>query len=172
METTLRQLSVKTRLWAQVSACFAVILVITFLMLNSLYSELKQSKQLETQHTVETAHGIVSFYAEQVASSKMTLEEAQTEAKQVIEAMRYADDEYLFILDTQHAMVMHPIKPSLNSINSAAMKDLNGVYFIREMVRTAARFGEGSVQYMSLKHRIRHRLIKSLMQNSFLLGVG
>ena len=84
-------------MWAQVSACFAVILVITFLMLNSLYSELKQSKQLETQHIVETAHGIVSFYAEQVASSKMTLEEAQTEAKQVIEAMRYADDEYLFI---------------------------------------------------------------------------
>ncbi|TMN89560.1 hypothetical protein CWB72_11035 [Pseudoalteromonas phenolica] len=61
---------------------------------------------------VETADGIVSFYAEQVASSKMTLEEAQTEAKQVIEAMRYADDEYLFILDNQHTMLMHPIKPS------------------------------------------------------------
>ena len=55
MESILRQLSVKTRLWAQVSACFAVILVITFLMLNSLYSELKQSKLLETQHIVETA---------------------------------------------------------------------------------------------------------------------
>lgn len=148
METTLRQLSVKTRLWAQVSACFAVILVITFLMLNSLYSELKQSKQLETQHIVETAHGIVSFYAEQVASSKMTLEQAQTEAKQVIKAMRYADDEYLFILDTQHTMLMHPIKPSLNGTNSSSLKDPNGVYFIREMVSTATRFGEGSVQYM------------------------
>ena len=43
---------------------------------------------------------------------------------------------------------MHPIKPSLNGTNSAAMKDLNGVYFTREMVSTAARFGEGSVQYM------------------------
>ena len=148
METTLRQLSVKTRLWAQVSACFAVILVITFLMLNSLYSELKQSKQLETQHIVETAHGIVSFYAEQVESSKMTLEQAQAEAKQVIEAMRYADGEYLFILDNQHTMLMHPIKPSLNGTNSASLKDPNGVHFIREMVSAATRFGEGSVQYM------------------------
>ncbi|RXF00230.1 hypothetical protein [Pseudoalteromonas phenolica] len=70
MEITLRQLSVKKRLWAQVSACFLVIIVISFLMLSSLYSELKHAKQLETQHIVETAYGVVNFYAEQVTTRK------------------------------------------------------------------------------------------------------
>ncbi|MBE0356271.1 methyl-accepting chemotaxis protein [Pseudoalteromonas phenolica O-BC30] len=117
-------------------------------MLSSLYSELKHAKQLETQHIVETAYGVVNFYAEQVNNSKMTLEKAQIEAKQVIKSMRYAGDEYLFILDKQHTMLMHPMKPSLNGSNSANLKDPHGIYFIREIVDVATRSGEGSVHYM------------------------
>ncbi|RXF00229.1 cache domain-containing protein [Pseudoalteromonas phenolica] len=78
----------------------------------------------------------------------MTLEKAQIEAKQVIKSMRYAGDEYLFILDKQHTMLMHPMKPSLNGSNSANLKDPHGIYFIREIVDVATRSGEGSVHYM------------------------
>lgn len=148
MEDFFRQYGVKTRLWAQVISCFAVIALISVLMLNTLYNELQTAKQTSTRHLVETAHSIISHYGDQAQSGALTRQQAQQRAKAALEAVRYSDNEYIFILTTDHTMVMHPIKPELNGRDVANNRDPNGLYLFKEMVSVVEREGEGTVEYL------------------------
>lgn len=75
-------------------------------------------------------------------------EEKKEMAKSIIKAMRYEDDKgYLFITDMHSRMLMHPVKPRLNGRSFSETKDINGVYFINEMVEVCRRNGGGTVSY-------------------------
>ncbi|MBN2736008.1 MAG: cache domain-containing protein [Spirochaetales bacterium] len=73
------------------------------------------------QNIVETAKNIAEYYYQQAlvaGSSPRAQQEAQTQAKAIISAMRYQNEEgYIWINDTSQPfprMVMHPINPELN----------------------------------------------------------
>lgn len=148
MENTLRSISVKTRLWLQVSACFAVVIFVALLLLGSLYSELKNAKQLETQHIVETAHSLVKHYAALANQGALSEQDAKQQASNALNTIRYAGNEYIFIFSNDLTMLMHPIKPSLNGTDASNLKDTNGVYFIRELANQISINGQGSIQYL------------------------
>lgn len=148
MANTLRNFTVKTRLWTQVSACFSVVIFVSILLLSSLYSELKSAKQLETQHIVETSHSLVAHYYDLADTGILTEQTAQQQAKEALSKVRYAENEYVFIFTTDLTMLMHPIKPTLNGTDAENLSDSNGVYFIRELANKVAQRGEGSTQYL------------------------
>src|SRR5689334_9635834 len=74
---------------------------------NNLYEQ----KKIEIRHVVEAAISIAADFDKRALSGEMTREQAQAQAKKVLSGLRYAGNEYVFVLDFNHRMVVHPIKP-------------------------------------------------------------
>ncbi len=74
-------------------------------------------------------------------------EEKQQLAFEMVAAMRYQGDNYIWINDMQPRMVMHPVNPSLNGRDLSDFKDPNGKKLFMEMVEVCAAAGEGFVDY-------------------------
>jgi methyl-accepting chemotaxis protein len=64
----------------------------------------------------------------------------QNEAKKTIAQMRYGKEgakNYFWINDSNHVVIMHPIKPALDGKSMYDLKDSGGVYIYREIVKAA-----------------------------------
>ena len=71
----------------------------------------------------------------------------QKEAIKTVAQMRYSNNGYFWINDKKPVMISHPVKPSLNGKDLSGVKDTNGVYLFKEMVKTVEQKGEGIVKY-------------------------
>ncbi|WP_457577267.1 methyl-accepting chemotaxis protein [Desulfomarina sp.] len=80
-------------------------------------------------------------------------ERFKEEAKRQISNLRFGPEgkDYFFIVDMSGAIVMHPIKPSLNGKNMLDFKDPNGKKLFAEMIRVCREKGEGFVDYLWAK---------------------
>ena len=121
------------------------------LMFVWLYPKIKTSiydgKYLKTRHLVETAWSVVDHYAKLAKTGTMSVEAAQTAAKEAVKALRYEGNNYFWINDAKPVMIMHPIKPSLDGQNLSGFKDPNGKQLFVEMARVAKEKGAGFVDY-------------------------
>lgn len=72
------------------------------------------------------------------------------EARRQIGSLRFGPDgkDYFFIIDTDHNIVMHPIKPEINGKNMENFTDPKGKRLFAEMVKVCKAEGEGFVDYM------------------------
>ena len=71
----------------------------------------------------------------------------QKEALKTVVQMRYSNNGYFWINDKKPVMISHPMKPSLNGSDLSGVKDSNGVYLFKEMVKAVEQKGEGVVRY-------------------------
>jgi methyl-accepting chemotaxis protein len=96
----------------------------------------------------DTAIAVLKRYQALEASGAMTREQAQTEAKAAIAAMRYGNGSgYFWINDMRPYMVMHPIKPEMNGTDLSQNKDPNGKFLFVEFVKIVKAQGQGFVDY-------------------------
>ncbi len=76
-----------------------------------------EQKMNSTRQVVEVAYGLVDDYGKKVKEGKLSLEEAQSRAKEEIKQLRYSGKEYFWINDLGTPvprMIMHPTVPSLD----------------------------------------------------------
>ena len=106
-----------------------------------------QAREDATRQHVEVAHGLLAWAHAQESAGKLTREQAQALAKEVIGALRYEVSEYFWINDMQPHVVMHPIKPQLDGQDAAGIKDPNGKALFVAFVETVRRDGQGFVTY-------------------------
>ncbi|CCK79259.1 two component system sensor histidine kinase, hybrid [Desulfobacula toluolica Tol2] len=88
-------------------------------------------------------------YDQSVISGELTLQDAQSRAKKRIRNLRYGpeDQDYFWIIDMQHRVLMHPFLPDIEEKNCKDFVDSNGRYFVAEFVKTAEQKGSGYVEY-------------------------
>ncbi|HTY70429.1 MAG TPA: chemotaxis protein, partial [Alphaproteobacteria bacterium] len=67
--------------------------------LNYLYDAMLASRALKTQHIVQVGTTLLGFYAGEAKAGRMTETEAQHAAMLAVKALRYGDNEYLWIND-------------------------------------------------------------------------
>ena len=97
--------------------------------------------------SVDTAWGVIDHFSKMVGNG-MTVEEAQTLAKNTIKDLRYEGNKiYFWINDTQPKMIMHPIKPALDGKDLSGSKDPDGLHLFVEMVKVTEKNGAGFVNY-------------------------
>jgi methyl-accepting chemotaxis protein len=129
-----------------------IVIIVCFSMVFAwIYPKLKEkmyeAKYLKTQHLVESAYGVIDYYAKQTKSNAMSLDEAQAKAIEVIKNMRYAKKEYFWINDMTPKMIMHPMKPALDGNDLTQNQDPNGKRLFVEMVEVCKKNGAGFVDY-------------------------
>lgn len=124
--------------------CFAGALFWAYSRLRAFAYEAKEEK---TRHVVQAAWGVLDFYGKQAAAGNLPLPESQRLALQMLKGMRYGSGEYLWVNDTNHRMIMHPINPALDGRDLSRFADPDGVPLFRNMVSVCARHREGVVRY-------------------------
>ena len=105
-------------------------------------------RQAGLKRVVETAEGIVKSYAADVAAGTTTVEDAKKHALERIAAMRYDNDNYIFVFDSKPVVLMHPTNKNVVGKNVADRKDSDGKAYYVEMVKLGQAQQRGFVEYM------------------------
>jgi methyl-accepting chemotaxis protein len=102
-----------------------------------------QERKADLEHASEIALSVVKTFGDQAVSGSMPVAEAQRRAMDSIRNMRYGEDGYFVILNSDPTVLMHPTQPALNGKDVGDFKDPNGVYFFRDILAIIKRDGRG-----------------------------
>lgn len=104
------------------------------------------------KNEVETAVYVLNTYYNQYKSGKMTENEAQTEAKNAVKALRYNGSGYFWIDRPDGILIAHAITPEQEGTNRINIKDPNGVELIKNIINAAeSKDNAGYTNYMWAK---------------------
>jgi methyl-accepting chemotaxis protein len=106
------------------------------------HRNLYEQKRADIRHVVESVASVIAGYEKRVAAGELTREQAQAEARKMINSLRYGREEYIFVLDFDGVMRIHPIKPEQIGRNQSTDKDPTGKMYVPEMVAAARRGGD------------------------------
>jgi len=112
------------------------------------HNRIWRDKQEKVQHLIDVPYSIVAGQQQLEAARKITREEAQKRALEIIAAMRYDGTNYFWVNDMHPTMLMHPARPELNGHDLSGYTDPKGKALFVEMVRVVRSDGSGFVSYM------------------------
>ena len=145
---SLRSVSISRRLWLILVVAIVMLVTLGALMLKQIHGDLYQAKVQKTQHVVQTASGVLSYYYGLETAGTLTRDAAQKQALSAVRGLRYTQTDYFWINDLTPVMVMHPTNPKLEGQNLSAIRDPNGYALFNEMVAIAKSKGAGMVNYL------------------------
>ncbi|ATY33430.1 methyl-accepting chemotaxis protein [Sphingomonas psychrotolerans] len=123
------------------------LVLVLALSIGRLDAALTQSFDERTKQTLDVAYSQFDRFQAEERAGRMTREQAQAAAKDAIRSMRFGKDDYFFILDTDHNMILHPVKPEKEGKNVADGTDADGKHHYREMVEAVKSDGAGFISY-------------------------
>ncbi|NWL77360.1 methyl-accepting chemotaxis protein [Pseudomonas taiwanensis] len=142
----LRHIAISHRLWLILSTSLLVLLALAGLMLSQNLADLHAAKALKTRHVVETAGSILRYYQGQESAGKLSREEAQRHAIELMRSLRYNGEDYFWLEDLDTRMVMHPSAKVEGKVMGGT-RDPDGKQPFDDMVAVAKRDGAGLVHY-------------------------
>lgn len=105
---------------------------------NSTYENaVNEGYDTEIKSQVQAAITILQSEYDKFQAGQKTEEEAKNDAKEIIRAMRYRDDQsgYFWIDDKEYTLIMHPILVENEGQNRYDLEDKNGVMIIQEIMK-------------------------------------
>ncbi len=142
-----RNLSVNIKINSIVIIALIALAFVSIVSILDEKSSIMHDKQEKVRESVQTVTSLVNSYIEKEKKGELTQQQAQSEALNALNKIRYADGNYFFVMDEKVNLIMHPTKPTLNGKNVADMKDPNGVALFIEMANIAKAKGEGFLEY-------------------------
>lgn len=140
--------SLKISISSSIFAAIPLILVFILFTLPNYQERIELAKKQSVQTAIESVFHVLSFYHNKEKSGQLSRQQAQREAMEAIKLLRYSENEYFWINDTQPTMLMHPFRPDLDGKDIADFKDPNGKRLFQEMVTVTKKEGAGFVDYM------------------------
>jgi len=136
-----------------------------------------EAKYTKTKHVVESAWGVLDYYAKQAKAKAMPVEEAKKRAIATIKNVRYDQEDYFWINDLEPRMVMHPVKTEMDGKNLSEEADPNGKRLFAAMVEITRINGAGFVDYLwarpdSTKPVPKISYVKLLPEWGWIVGSG
>ncbi|GAM08816.1 hybrid signal transduction histidine kinase K [Geobacter sp. OR-1] len=122
---------------------FTLFIYLLPLIEGKLLSERKKA----LQHIVETATSTVVYYAEMVQEGKLDDASAQQQAIANIRAIRYGNNDYVWVHNLDNTMVLHPMAPLLEHKDLSNFKDSAGNRIFMDMNRLVRSEGRSFYGY-------------------------
>ncbi|USD65440.1 methyl-accepting chemotaxis protein [Vibrio sp. SCSIO 43136] len=144
----LRITSIRHRLYLMTLSITLLILIPFALFVSDYKQDLMTAKQVKTRHLVEAAHSLTNHYYQLQQSGELSEAAAKEQAKMALSKLRYEQNDYYWVNDSEPRMVMHPIKPQLNGKNLSQVADPTGKKLFVEFVDVVKRQQQGFVNYM------------------------
>jgi len=144
---TLRNIPVTRRLWLILIVSLVMLVALATLMLARSYNNLYADRVQQIRNAVENTQGVFRYFHDLEQTSKLSREQAQEQAKEVVRGLRYAGQEYFFIQNLDRIMLMNPVNTQLEGQDLTGLKDSDGFLFNIEMTRVIKEHGSGTVGY-------------------------
>lgn len=172
----LRRLKIKYKLWLIVAIALLCLVFTEFVFLVSLKNDLLDEKKIRTRNVVEAAYGSVQYYYNLAKEGKITEQEAQQQARDLVKSLRYEGDEYFWINDMRPFMISHPYF-ELEGKDVSDLKDVNGKKIIIEFVEKVKNHKSGFVDYFWKKpgsevHTPKIAYVKGFQPWGWIVGSG
>jgi methyl-accepting chemotaxis protein len=127
--------------------CLLLVAATLFALVPFMRGVILKEKQATVSYLVQAAVSQLASYQKQVDAGTISKEEAQKQAAERIAAIRYDENDYLWINDLSPKMIMHPLKPELNGKNLSDNKDPNGKAIFVEFAKICKEKGKGFIDY-------------------------
>ena len=111
-----------------------------------LHDELGDAHEAEIRNIVDIAVTTVEGIRALGDSGAFDDDQARHIAVEALRAARYGNDDYIFILDDDARLLMHPFSPELEGQDMSGLRGRDGVAFSAELA-AVARTGGGFVRY-------------------------
>jgi methyl-accepting chemotaxis protein len=144
----MKNLSLKAKLWLVLAVMWLGLLLLAGWSALNTRDTMMKEREAGLKNVVETAAGIVKGYADDVAAGRLSLADAQSQALQRVSTMRYGQDNYVFVFDSQPVVLMHPTSKDIVNKNVGERKDTDGKLYYVEMVKLGKLQQQGIVHYM------------------------
>ena len=139
------------------------VLVVSFIWINDRYDSFqKDSLEIKTvyiNHQKELLKRelirLSTFIDYEIKHNKLKEKNLQTYLFDRLSKVRFGKDGYIFIYDYSGTNLMHPILPKLVGKNLINLKDKNGVYVIKELLKVSKNKDGGFVNYIWHKPSIK-----------------
>ncbi|MEA3122663.1 MAG: methyl-accepting chemotaxis protein [Paraburkholderia sp.] len=141
------KMSLVQKLWLPLILC---LLCLTGLSLRDAYQTRNirlEERKADLVHASQIALSEVKNDGDQVAAGTMSESEAKKRALDSVRRIRYGENGYFIILNSQRTVLMHPMRPELVGKDVSDYKDPNGVYVFRDIVASVKRDGMGFSAY-------------------------
>ncbi|AWN38511.1 methyl-accepting chemotaxis protein [Methylobacterium radiodurans] len=142
------KLGLGLKIHAVTAMALAGMLVVIGLAVHGLSGEIDGARATRTRQAVELARGILAHYEGEARAGRLTQDAARAAALGTVKTLRFAGDEYFFVVDDALRMIMHPIKPALDGKDMTGFADPNGYKLFQAMGETVRRNGAGFVAYL------------------------
>ncbi len=136
-----------SRLWWLVGLSLAGFAALAGVTLYFDVRAIEEERQVATRHIVESAHAVVARFHDMQQAGQLSEADAKARALEALRAVRYGDNDYIFVSDMAVRSVMHPIKPELDGKDLSNLRDPNGVALFVEFAKTVRERGAGFVSY-------------------------
>jgi methyl-accepting chemotaxis protein len=147
MSLSLNDLKLRHKLWLNQAIMSLSVFVLAGAALFFFRENLLDDRRAKTVHLVDTAHTLVSHYADLAAEGRLPEAEARVAALEVLRALRYGADGYFWVNDFGPSVVMHPFKTALEGKDVSDVEDPSGKPLFLEFVKVARESGQGFVDY-------------------------
>jgi methyl-accepting chemotaxis protein len=145
-----RLLSVTGRIAIAMGLAVTIITGLAFMQVSDLRSQLREGREAELKIVAESAHSIIKDFYARFQAKEYTEAVAKDRAKTAIKALRYRGDSYVTIYDYDGINIMHPFRLDFAGVDKSQLQDMNGKFFIKELVGASAK-GGGYISYMWVK---------------------
>jgi len=126
----------------------AGLLILAGFWIHGEYNRILQDREEKVRHLIDIPYAILQQQYQLETAGKLTREQAQQRALEIIGAMRYDGSNYFWVNDLHPTMVMHPMKPELNGKDLTEFKDPKGKALFVAMADVVRSQGSGFVPYM------------------------
>ena len=109
-----------------------------------------KDRKRELYHLVQGAVKVAENFYQEAKIGKISMDEAKKRAIETISSIRYGKGDYIFGITSDYRLVVHPDPKMLNK-DLHNLKDPDGVYVIRELVKAARNADQGEAGYVLYK---------------------
>jgi methyl-accepting chemotaxis protein len=142
--------------FSRISSKFALIMglaliavaIMAPIALFTLRSQMMADREAKTQQMIDVGYGVLANYHRLETAGQLTRAQAQAGAIAEIKSLRYDKVEYFWINDMTPRMVMHPIKPELDTKDLSGMQDPTGNRLFNGFVDVVKKQGAGFYSYL------------------------
>ena len=119
---------------------------------NQIYQNaVDEGYRTEIKSQVQSTIAVLQSEYDKVLTGEKTEEQAKEDAKEIIRAMRYRDDQsgYFWIDDTDYILVMHPILTDQEGNNRYELEDQDGVMIVQSIMKVCKSADKGGYNQFS-----------------------
>ncbi|WP_263770562.1 methyl-accepting chemotaxis protein [Propionivibrio soli] len=138
---------VRTRLLvAGIAVLLGLVLVAGYTLIQ-IRNEAVAAHSTRIKDLVDSSKGIVAHFQKLETDKKLTLEEAQTQAKEALRIVRFGADDYFFIYDFDGKAIMVAGNPKIEGQAMLGKTDAKGFKLWDAIVATGKGPGKGFIEY-------------------------